>query len=621
MVTKVSAINAKHGPFDALFVLGDFFKPCSDSSQTLSDDEDALLKGELKLPMATYVLHPPSQVHSTVQALFATSSLSNGAKSDEEPHKLCDRLYTLGKGNVCLVKPEASHVGLRVAALGGRWGASQWASGAEDGDDTTSMTSSSVAGLMTQPSFREASTSALKLEQEPTSLAEARAQAAARASMLQAQADESEAMANRPPIDVLLTNAWPSGITLLSNAEKLPHATSRMWGAPPCATLARAGQPRYHFALAPGSTGDVDDDSQSTGIVGLDGTEEGKELRATGSFWEREPYRNMRPSHPYNAATRFVSLARFANAKKARWFMALNVVPASAIPASEAYKTAPKISNMTPSPFGQASSGPPKPQPDGARTKINKRQQDQMESGPNFRWSEGGKGGKRPRAAGLPSKPNVDLPPRKKPLVIPVGPQDCWFCLGNPQCAKHLIVAVGSACYIAMPKGQLPPTTGDALSPVPGGGHVLIIPINHFPSLLAAAPETSLPVQQEADAWRAALGACYASFGARPLAWEVCRTSGTRAGHMQTQVVPVPENLCGPKLEAVFRHAAKENGYEFIEDPEEVKSVLKISQQEAERQQRGDYFRLDLPPASDGAEAKTWVMLLQGKRFTLQFAR
>lgn len=336
------------------------------------------------------------------------------------------------------------------------------------------MTSSSVGRLLAHPSFKEASTSASTLDEEPTSLAQARAQAAARASLLQARAEEEEAMASRPPIDLLLTNAWPSGITLISNAEKLPHATSRMWGAPPCATLARAGQPRYHFALAPGSTGEPGDESLATGIVGLDGTEQGKELRATGSFWEREPYKNVKPPHPYNYATRFVSLARFANAKKARWFMALNVVPASAVAASEASKTAPKIANATASPFSQTSSA------SLTSTKPNKRRQPptdgpdiQMESGPNFRWSGGAGSGKRARS-GLPSKPDVDMPPRKKALVIPVGPEDCWFCLGNPQCAKHLIVAVGSACYVAMPKGQLPPTS-DPLSPVPGGGHVLIM--------------------------------------------------------------------------------------------------------------------------------------------------
>jgi len=43
---------------------------------------------------------------------------------------------------------------------------------------------------------------------------------------------------------------------------------------------------------------------------------------------------------------------------------------------------------------------------------------------------------------------------------------------------KQLIVAIGTECYLTLPKGQLPPTEGSGsniLAPVPGGGHVLIM--------------------------------------------------------------------------------------------------------------------------------------------------
>lgn len=48
LVAKVSAINAKHGPFDALFVLGDFFKPWSGGDEDLSEDERLLLAGDIR---------------------------------------------------------------------------------------------------------------------------------------------------------------------------------------------------------------------------------------------------------------------------------------------------------------------------------------------------------------------------------------------------------------------------------------------------------------------------------------------------------------------------------------------------------------------------------------------
>lgn len=34
-------------------------------------------------------------------------------------------------------------------------------------------------------------------------------------------------------------------------------------------------------------------------------------------------------------------------------------------------------------------------------------------------------------------------------------PASCWFCLSNVDAEKHLIVTVGSSCYMAMPKGPL----------------------------------------------------------------------------------------------------------------------------------------------------------------------
>ena len=54
---------------------------------------------------------------------------------------------------------------------------------------------------------------------------------------------------------------------------------------------------------------------------------------------------------------------------------------------------------------------------------------------------------------------------------------------------KHLIVAVGEECYLTFAKGQLVPThstdqreKSDDFK-VPGGGHVLIVPIAHVATL------------------------------------------------------------------------------------------------------------------------------------------
>ena len=108
--------------------------------------------------------------------------------------------------------------------------------------------------------------------------------------------------------------------------------------------------------------------------------------------------------------------------------------------------------------------------------------------------------------------------PDKKSLRIIAS--ECWFCLSNPNVAydlfepltfhsvhrlsfpssKHLIVAIGEECYVALPKGQIIPTQSAAERvDVPGGGHVLIVPITHYPTLLSIPPDQSPPVLEETE--------------------------------------------------------------------------------------------------------------------------
>lgn len=51
LVTKVSAINAKYGPFDALLCLGDVFRPHKEGAE-LSVEETELIEGSLKCACA-----------------------------------------------------------------------------------------------------------------------------------------------------------------------------------------------------------------------------------------------------------------------------------------------------------------------------------------------------------------------------------------------------------------------------------------------------------------------------------------------------------------------------------------------------------------------------------------
>jgi hypothetical protein len=94
-----------------------------------------------------------------------------------------------------------------------------------------------------------------------------------------------------------------------------------------------------------------------------------------------------------------------------------------------------------------------------------------------------------------------------------VGPDECWFCLSNPALVKHLIVAVGGECYVTFPKGQLVPThnteqhENNDVFKVPGGGHVLIVPIAHVATLDSIPGELRTSVVVECNRYISKLAA------------------------------------------------------------------------------------------------------------------
>lgn len=68
---------------------------------------------------------------------------------------------------------------------------------------------------------------------------------------------------------------------------------------------------------------------------------------------------------------------------------------------------------------------------------------------------------------------------------------------------KHLIVSIGSECYVTLPKGQIIPTHTASEHPhapsVPGGGHVLIVPITHYPTYSSIPPDLAAPIVEETE--------------------------------------------------------------------------------------------------------------------------
>jgi hypothetical protein len=133
---------------------------------------------------------------------------------------------------------------------------------------------------------------------------------------------------------------------------------------------------------------------------------------------------------------------------------------------------------------------------------------------------------------------------RRKPNGRSGGPREpkarelepCWFCLSNPDVDKNLIVSIGTEVYMAMSKGQLTETSPSPL--VPGGGHVLLICINHISSFGKGDPEALSDMNSELRKYKEGLRKLYESKGAGMVTLEL--SQGGINQHAHIQVIPVP---------------------------------------------------------------------------------
>lgn len=162
---------------------------------------------------------------------------------------------------------------------------------------------------------------------------------------------------------------------------------------------------------------------------------------------------------------------------------------------------------------------------------------------------------------------------------------------------------------MTLPKGQIIPTGNAAnaeMSKVPGGGHVLIVPITHYPTLSAMPPDIALPIVAEIEQYKSALRRLYAKYGCCAVVFEVGILSG-KGGHAHVQVVPVLNRLKN-RVEAAFLSEGGLAGINFEEDP--------VQALESCAGGKRNYFRVDLP---DGR--KMVHLIKQEVPFSIQFGR
>ncbi|KAL1872295.1 hypothetical protein VTK73DRAFT_1644 [Phialemonium thermophilum] len=370
--------------------------------------------------------------------------------------------------------------------------------------------------------------------------------------------DDAKALRGANSTDILLTALWPVGVWKGSSI-KPPTEHARIPATEAIADLCAALRPRYHFCMSP-------DDF----------------------FYEREPFFHPRgddSGQPSTEVTRFISLAPFGNAAKAKAMYAFTLqqqTPASLPPGS------------TLSPFARA----------------KKRPAD--EAGTYSRFSNGNTNERDHRRK------------RKRERSPPPGPDRCFFCLSNPNLSTHMVCSIGDDCYVATAKGPLPSNTTYKNEGLHFPGHMVIVPLTHAPTVtIAAMGETDAKKTfKEMSRYREALQAMVSSQTKRKVGAVTFEINRARGIHAHWQFIPVPALLVRKGLvEAAFKVEA-----ENLKLPKFEEKDFGIGDE-----LEGDFFRVwiwaeqdDNDGGADGGKIINKSLVLrfdEGVRFDLQFGR
>ena len=210
-----------------------------------------------------------------------------------------------------------------------------------------------------------------------------------------------------------------------------------------------------------------------------------------GEHWERPPYRNHQAGSEHSRqVTRFIALAGVGNKTKQKWLYAFNISPLCGLSTAELAAAPGGVTDMPYREQHLTTGGGEKKAQDW-RWDMSAKQEEEG----------GGRGKKRKHEDGGPPRP--------------AGP--CWFCLSSAEVEKHLIVSVGTHCYLALPKGGL---TED---------HVLILPVGHH-SCYTQLPEE---VEKEVVRFKSVLRKMYKKHSLAPVFFE----RNYKTQHMQIQVL------------------------------------------------------------------------------------
>ncbi|KAJ2081380.1 hypothetical protein H4R24_002366 [Coemansia sp. RSA 988] len=620
---KVKKLDGRYGPFSILLIVGNLFA----SSDDHSEEVISLLKNEITAPIMTYAVvgdRPlPRRVHER-------ASLKSG--------EICNNLVILS-GQGVLQTSE----GIKIAYLGGRH-VSQCSpeapnpsmansANATEPSNRDTVDSANVTGanneeksaadsdcdseekkVISSGSNNAEKDGAIPDKSSDEGSAPVCFDKLAVADLISQVAVENEKTFQKaiaqPSIDILLTLDWPYGVAAAAAAS---HATSdssnpsTRFASNKISYLCAAVMPRYHFA------------------AGED------------SFYERQPWKYSdritvgRGSSAVPHFTRFIGLGAVNSSRhdKQRWFYAMNVNPLRNI--SQGTSAPNELpGNSTTNPlfrFGKISrvldtKSLPRvlsaiDSPGGGDAGLSNRSGQGKRPPPPLNYTCHGCNQpghwvsdcpvktqhKRQRSDSSPPSGYVCHKCKKQGHWRSDCPADgstrpghstdalskCWFCLANPDVDQNLMAAIGDEAYVAMAKGALV-AGGSAkdgfhghFSPIPGGGHVLIVPIVHTDSLRRMREGNDnvgadQRLSAEIERWIKAVSALFAEYDCVPLIFETSRC--LPHVHTTLQMIPIPnakaesvkpalEDLCkadGLALAADYP-PAQHDGYFALRDP------------------------------------------------------
>nr|CAG8437405.1 12305_t:CDS:10 [Entrophospora candida] len=187
----------------------------------------------------------------------------------------------------------------------------------------------------------------------------------------------------------------------------------------------------------------------------------------------------------------------------------------------------------------------------------------------------------------------------------PQNPSPCWFCLSNPKTVKHLILSVGNLLYLSLAKGSLIDTQNPKKATVPGGGHVLIIAIDHYSTFRDIPVEEQVDLVDELERYKSALRNLYSEYKAGMVLFETSSANNNKQQHCHIQVVPVPNKYGSNIIKQAFDNEATTVGFKFQQQTQSSSSPLPPH-----------YFKVDFPDGTSYIHE-----IGANEKFDVQFGR